>query len=139
MNQKTARTLILALSAVGVAVSAYLLANSVREGVKLVCPDTGFINCEKVTTSVYSHIFGVPVALLGLLWFVAVAGTATILRSELYSQILPPLWIMGAVFVGYLVFSELFLIHAICVYCTVVHITALLIGIPVFKLSFSGE
>ena len=33
-------------------------------------PGSGAINCEKVTTSPQSYVFGIPVAMLGLVFFV---------------------------------------------------------------------
>ncbi|MEM3670942.1 MAG: vitamin K epoxide reductase family protein [Thermoprotei archaeon] len=139
MFERTLKTIIVALALLGAAVSSYLLANTLDEKVRLVCSDTGFINCQKVTTSPYSHIFGIPVALLGLLWFTAIILFVLLTGRSVYSVALPVLWIIGVAFVGYLVFSELFLIGAICVYCTIVHITAVLTGPPLLKLSFSGD
>jgi uncharacterized membrane protein len=113
-------------------VSAYLLYQSFNPSVSLICPTRGVVNCEKVTESAYSHIFGIPVAALGVAWFVL------LFVFSFKPEFLFPLWVMGAVFVGYLVFSE-FLVGAICVYCTFVHVVAIVSGVPAWKLSFSGE
>ncbi|PSN86606.1 hypothetical protein B9Q03_11595 [Candidatus Marsarchaeota G2 archaeon OSP_D] len=127
--------LALGLSLLGLGVSAYLTAQSFNSHIPLSCPSTGIINCAKVTTSTYSHILGVPVALLGAIWFIVIIALVLL---DLNWALLP-FWTLGLVFVAYLVFTEVFLIHSICVYCTAVHITVLVLGYPVGKLSLSGE
>ncbi|MDQ1617256.1 MAG: hypothetical protein QOJ60_3195, partial [Actinomycetota bacterium] len=52
----------------GLGISVYLTIEHYRASTSLACPDTGVVNCLKVTTSTYSKLFGVPVALLGLVY-----------------------------------------------------------------------
>ena len=121
----------LALSIAGLAVSSYLTYEHFTAGSTLACPDTGVVNCFKVTTSEYSKLIGIPVALLGLAFFVGMTALS-----------LPPLWrtaspwpgrlrlaavLVGVVFVCYLIWAELFRIDAICLWCTVVHALTLLL------------
>ncbi|MEV6414211.1 vitamin K epoxide reductase family protein [Kribbella sp. NPDC051718] len=129
---------ILVLSVAGVAVAAYLTYEHYTAGTTLACPDTGVVNCMKVTSSQYSKLFGIPVALLGLLFFVGMTALS-----------LPPLWrtaspwpsrlrlaavVVGVVFVCYLIWAELFQIDAICLWCTVVHgLTIVLFGLVVIR------
>jgi len=128
----------LLLSIAGVAVAAYLTYEHFTAGTTLACPDTGVVNCMKVTSSEYSKLLGIPVALLGLGFFVGM----TVLS-------LPPMWrtpspwpgrlrlaavIVGVVFVCYLIWAELFRIDAICLWCTVVHaLTLVLFGLVVIR------
>jgi len=128
----------LALSIVGVAVAAYLTYEHFTAGSTLACPDTGVVNCMKVTSSQYSRVFGIPVALLGLAFFLGMTALS-----------LPPLWrtaspwparlrlaavVVGVVFVCYLIWAELFRIDAICLWCTVVHaLTLVLFGLVVVR------
>lgn len=121
------------MSLFGLAVSVYLTAEAFDPSVPLACPSTASLSCAKVTMSPYSHIFGVPVALLGTIWF---AVLASLFHFEAKSYILP-FWTLGLVFVGYLVFTELALIHSICLYCTFVHVTVVALGYPSVKLSLS--
>jgi uncharacterized membrane protein len=116
-------TLLLAIA--GVAVAAYLTYEHVTAGSTLACPDTGVVNCAKVTTSRYSEFLGIPVALLGLGFFVAM--TALCLP---FSWRMPSPWpnrlrltavVGGVAFVCYLIWAELFRIDAICLWCSVVH------------------
>jgi uncharacterized membrane protein len=84
------------------------------------------VNCEKVTTSAQSYVFGIPVAVLGLAFylFLAVANSPWVWRRTW-----PPLrWarvgslVVGMLFVLYLIYTELFTIGAICLWCTSVHV-----------------
>lgn len=119
------------LSVGGLGVSAYLTVAHYTAGVTLACPDTGTINCEKVTTSPESVIFGIPVALLGVVFFAA-----------LLALNLPPAWrrpypllrltrlglaLSGVGFAVYLIYTELFTVHAICLWCTAAHVVAFLL------------
>ncbi len=120
-----ARTSSLALSSAGLAVSAYLTLEHYSSSTTLACPETGVVNCVKVTTSSYSSLAGVPVALLGLLFFAAMtvlcapaawrASSPWVDRARLAGSL------TGVVMVVYLVWAELFRIDAICLWCTVVH------------------
>jgi len=116
----------LVLSAVGLAVSAYLTYEHYSTSLTLACPDTGTVNCVKVTTSSYAELLGVPVALLGLLFYVAMAALclpAAWRRQEAWVSRARLAAVTGGVaFVVYLVWAELFRIDAICLWCTVVHV-----------------
>ena len=68
------------LSLAGLGVSVYLTIDHFAK-IPLVCSDTGVINCEKVTTSAQSHFLGIPVAVLGLAFYLAMTAIN-----------LPPLW-----------------------------------------------
>jgi uncharacterized membrane protein len=124
----------LLLCLAGVAVSAYLTYEHYSGSTSLACPDTGAVNCVKVTTSSYALLLGAPVALLGLLFFVGltVLCLPQAWRSE--QPWLPRLRALallgGSVFVLYLVWAELFRLEAICLWCTAVHVdTVLLLGL----------
>jgi len=117
-----------ALAIAGTAVAAYLTLAHYTSPEVLACSSTGVIDCERVTTSAQSEVLGIPVALLGLLWFVAMVGLCSpwAWRS-------PARWLSiarqaavwsGMAFVLWLVYAELFVIDAICLWCTVVHVLA---------------
>jgi len=120
-----ARVTALLLSVAGLLVSAYLTVEHYSSSTTLACPETGVVNCVKVTTSSYSTLVGVPVALLGLLFFAAMTLLCTpaawrapnpwVGRARLGGSV------AGVVMVAYLVWAELFRIDAICLWCTVVH------------------
>ena len=116
------------MSLVAVGVSSYLTITHYTDPSALACPDTGVVNCTLVTTSPESVVLGVPLAVIGLLW--ALAMTSLCLPVAWRS---PASWVdktrllgasAGAATVVYLVYTELFRIGAICVWCTAMHVTA---------------
>lgn len=114
----------LAAAVVGLAVSSYLTVEHYTASTSLACPESGTINCTKVTTSSWSSVGPIPLALLGALYF---AGMAALLS--------PPAWqrrnldnariagcALGVASAMYLIWVELFRVDAICLWCTVVHV-----------------
>ncbi len=116
----------LALSVAALAVSIYLTVAHYTASTLLACGGRGTVNCEKVTTSAQSVVFGVPVALLGVVWALAMVGLTLPAAWDAPSRkvVLARLAMVssGMAFVLWLVYSELFLIGAICLWCTVVHV-----------------
>jgi uncharacterized membrane protein len=114
------------LSLAGLGVSIYLTIAHYNTAVTLACPATSTINCEKVTTSPELLVFGIPVAVLGLAFYVFLA----VVNSPWAWRITwPPLrWarvgsvVVGILFVLYLIYAEMFSIRAICLWCTSVHV-----------------
>ncbi|MBS1848610.1 MAG: Vitamin K epoxide reductase, partial [Actinobacteria bacterium] len=58
-------------NAVGLALAVYLTVEHYSASPSYLCPATSVLNCQKVTESSYAVVFGVPVALAGLVYFVA--------------------------------------------------------------------
>jgi len=70
--------MLLILGAVGIGDSTYLTIEALFPAqVQLVCPPGGILNCVEVTSSQYSHVFGIPVAVIGLSYIAMFALTAT--------------------------------------------------------------
>jgi uncharacterized membrane protein len=117
----------LILSIFGLGVSVYLTIAHYTASVILACPENATINCQKVTTSAESQILGVPVALLGLIFYVAMV--AICLPQAWKVARLEPIRLamsgVGVLFVLWLVYSELVLIKAICLCLTSVHIVTI--------------
>jgi uncharacterized membrane protein len=115
------------LSLLAVGLTAYLTVTHYTDPTALACPDTGIVNCTAVTTSSWSAIVGVPVALIGLLWAAAMASLNSpwAWRSSAAWVDLARLALStaGALMVLYLVYVELFRVDAICLWCTGVHLT----------------
>ena len=117
-------TFVLALAGLGV--SIYLTIAHFTESALAGCSESGLVNCTKVTTSAESYVFGIPVAVLGLAFFVfgvvimsPWAWRAT--RREIHLARIASL-VVGIGFVLYLLYAELFTIGSICLYCTSVHV-----------------
>ena len=124
----------LVLSGLGFAVAAYLTFEHYTGSKSLTCPAgsaNGAINCLKVTTSVYSVQYGIPIAVLGLVFFaiMAVLQSPWAWRSDrrLLGVARIAWCVVGIASALKLVYDELFNIHAICLWCTSVHILTLLI------------
>lgn len=119
----------LGLSLLAVGLTTYLTVTHYTDPTALACPDSGIVNCTAVTTSSWSVILGVPVALLGLLWALGMTALTSPWAWRSSAKGLDParlaLSAAGAVMVLYLVYIELFRVDAICLWCTGVHVTAI--------------
>jgi len=118
----------LALSILAVGLTAYLTVTHYTDPAALACPDSGVVNCTLVTTSSWSVIVGVPVAVLGLVWAAVLLGLtlpwAWRSSAAWVEQARLGVTGAGALMVLYLVYVELFRVGAICLWCTGVHLTA---------------
>jgi uncharacterized membrane protein len=119
----------LGLSLVAVAIASYLTVAHYADPSALACPDTGVVNCTLVTTSPESVVFGIPVAVIGLVWALAVVGLCVPWAWRAQAEWVDRARLLatgaGALMVVYLVYTELFRIGAICLWCTAIHVTAL--------------
>lgn len=79
-----------------------------------------FQGCEEVTTSVYSEILGVPVSLLGSIYYISVfLAVAYYLDSQKRSSLALASYatISGFVMTLYFLYIQAFVLQAFCVYC----------------------
>ena len=116
-------TFVLALAGLGV--SIYLTIAHFTESALAGCSESGVVNCTKVTTSPQSYVFGIPVAVLGLAFYLFAAAIMSpwawqAARREIHLLRIASL-VVGIGFVLYLIYAELFIIGSICLYCTSVH------------------
>ena len=74
--------------------------------------------CEKVQHSSYATLAGIPVALLGLLAYIAILVT-TLVRGVGAALAGVVLALVGVAFSGYLLWAQIARIHAICQWCLV--------------------
>lgn len=121
--------LILILAFCGVADSAYI-AQHQADGTPLICSIGSLSGCNIVTTSPYSSLLGIPVADYGILFYGIVfvlAALELVVFDELLRRSLMWLAFLGAAVSLYLVFIEVFIIGALCVYCLASAVVALLI------------
>lgn len=87
------------------------------------------IDCDKVLSSSYSTIFGVPLEVIAvgyfivnllLIYFVAF-GSDRLFHASFKTLFL---WrFLGLCIVPYLITVELFIVKSICLYCTVMHVS----------------
>jgi uncharacterized membrane protein len=114
------RQAIALLALVGFAVSLYLWFYKIGIIGRLQC---GTGSCEYVQTSRYGTLFGVPVALYGMVGYatmlaVALAGLQPALLARRWpTTVLAALASGGWLFTLYLTYIELFVLHMICRWC----------------------
>ncbi len=121
------------VSVAGIAVSIYLTMLHYA-GVVPACPASGPINCEAVLSSRYALIAGtsIPASAAGIVWFAISAGLST--RAPGWGQVA---WaLIGLATVVYLLFVEIVLLGAICLWCTAVH--ALVVILVLIALASRG-
>ena len=106
------RAAVLGMALVGGAIAAYLTYVHYAH-VSPICPSGG---CEKVQRSSYAELAGIPVALLGLFAYLAIAATA-LLEGVLPAAAGVVVAGGGAAFSGYLLWAQLGPIGAICQWC----------------------
>jgi uncharacterized membrane protein len=103
-----------AIALLGVAIAGYLTFIHYA-GIKPVCVSGGG-GCEQVQSSRYSLLAGVPVALLGLIGYLAILASLRV-RGDLGLTLGALITLMGLGFSAYLTYRELFTIKAICQWC----------------------
>src|SRR5260370_33646663 len=111
----------LIVSVLGLADAAYLTYEHFTQAASFACPENAAVNCVKVTTSPETHLLGIPVAVLGLAFFLFMAAVNSRWGWRAPWQAVH--WarlgsvVVGIVFVLYLILAQLFRSHGICLYC----------------------
>ena len=122
-----------ALSIVGLGISSYLTAAHFEGASILACSDSGIINCTTVTTSPQSYFLGIPVAILGLAFYLGMTALNSPWvwrRPERWiAQVRAGAIISGMLFVLWLIAAELLIIDHICLWCTGVHIVTFVLAV----------
>jgi uncharacterized membrane protein len=109
---------IAALAVAGIVVSSISLEHHYSTSESSFCNISETLNCDIVNRSVYSRIFGVPVALVGILGYLAVLGLATVYRSRPQTpKLLLSASLLGLGFALYLTYIEGFVLAAWCILC----------------------
>jgi len=128
----------LLLSIYGLSASIYLTITHFQPKA-LACVSNATFNCEKVTQSPQSVIFGIPVAILGLVFFVPMllaclpaAWRSADRRIHLARLVLS---ITGVGMILYLITAELFIIKSICLWCSSVHVATFLLFVVIVTAS----
>jgi uncharacterized membrane protein len=119
------RPLALVLAYVGTGIAGYLTYVHYA-GIQPVCAVAH--GCEKVQTSDWSELAGVPVALLGLLTYVLIVIVLYV-RREAAVLAAAALSLTGFGFSAYLTYRELFTIHAVCIWCVASAIVMTLLAV----------
>lgn len=115
------------LAVLGIGVSGYLTFTHLS-GAPILCG--GSSSCEVVNASRYAYLGPIPIALLGLGTYVALAVLSVIPVRE--DRTWPDLAIFGLSLIGglyslYLTYIELFVLHAVCWWCAISAVLILLV------------
>jgi uncharacterized membrane protein len=102
-----------------------------------------FEGCDKVATSSYALIANIPVALIGVIFYLAVLGLMITYIDTKNHSILKLVAFMA--FIGLaaslrFMYLQLFVINAVCTYCLVSAVTsAILFGLGIYSLKTKPE
>lgn len=117
----TKRMGIALIALVGALIATYLTLYKLGIIGTLVCTNLG--SCETVQTSRWATFLGLPVAAWGVGYYLAILVASIVGTMPAWSEsrgvsvVLLLLTAWGFLFSAYLTSLELFVIHAICVYC----------------------
>jgi len=120
---------------IGLFVAAYLALYKAGYIGVLACGTGG---CETVQLSKWSTLFGISVATWGVGYYALVFGLAFAATTERFGAVkqiplvLAVLTGWGVAFSAWLTYLELFVIHAICRYCVVSAVIAVLLFVLAF-------
>ncbi len=120
---------ILILAFFGLADSVYL-AQHEAGGTPLLCNIQNFSGCNIVAASPYSHIFGIPLAEFGVLFYGIVfvlAALEIVIFDRLLRRVLQATSLIGVIASLYFTLVQVFLIGAFCIYCLASALITLLI------------
>jgi vitamin-K-epoxide reductase (warfarin-sensitive) len=110
--------LIALLAIVGVAVSSISLAQHYGTSKTVYCDFGDSFNCDIVNRSSYSAIMGIPVALIGVLGYLALLALSTVYRSRADTPIILFLAaVAGLAFALYLTYIEAYVLGVWCILC----------------------
>ncbi len=124
LPRKSVLNIIFLLGVLGFVTSLYLLwGHYFPSSSGSFCDLSSTVSCSVVNTSVFSELFGVPVALLGALWFFWLIMRCRQAQLRDGANVVDLfLWnILGLAFIVYFIIAEIAL-GAICLFCTVVHV-----------------
>jgi uncharacterized membrane protein len=106
------------LDVIGLGIALYLSAVELQGGVPVCGPIKG---CEEVARSEYSRIAGIPVAVFGVgLSLILLSLAVAWWKTDLYVLLLGHygLSLAGVIFEAYFMYLQIFVIGAVCIWCT---------------------
>ena len=134
-------SLVAILAVCGIAVSSVSLQHHYATSKTAYCDIGEAFNCDIVNRSEYSSIFGIPVALIGMLGYAALAGLATMYRERRETPAM--LFVAagaGLAFALYLTYVEAYELKTWCILCVASQVMIFLITVlaVIVKLRSAG-
>jgi len=120
---------ILILAFFGLADSAYI-AQTEASNTPLICNVDNLSGCNIVASSPYAHLFGIPLAEYGVVFYSLIfilAALELALFNRLLRRIIQGISLIGVVASLYFTLIEIFVINALCIYCLVSAFITLLV------------
>jgi vitamin-K-epoxide reductase (warfarin-sensitive) len=106
------------LALAGVSVSSVSLSQHFSKSKTAYCDFGEGFNCDIVNRSTYSVVLGIPVALIGILGYLALLALATLYRTKAET---PAILLLGSsaglAFAAYLTYIEAFVLATWCILC----------------------
>jgi len=116
-----ARRILLAISLLalgGVLISSVSLYHHYGTSQSSFCDFGESFNCDIVNRSIYSMVFGIPVALIGIIGYLGLLGLATVYRAKPETPALLLIAsLAGLGFALYLTYIEAFVLAVWCILC----------------------
>jgi len=112
VTDRRVRVAIAVLALAGAGIAAYRVYGRAR-GIAPVCTCGG---CEKVQSSSYAEVAGIPVATLGLVAYLTIFVSALV-RGPAAAAAGLAVSLAGAAFAVYLLVVQIAVIEAICIWC----------------------
>ena len=132
LKEKNIWNLMIVLALIGIVLATYLLYNFYAVVPSTICNISSGINCNAITKGTLSTLFGIPVALVGLI------GYAVILFSSLTKKkkLAMGMTAFGMLFCLRLTILELFFIKVICPVCIACQIIMLIVFLLSLQLNY---
>jgi vitamin-K-epoxide reductase (warfarin-sensitive) len=106
------------IAGAGIIVSGVSLYHHFGTSKTSFCTFGDSFNCDLVNRSPYSTVFGVPVALIGILGYLLILALATVYREKAETPVMLLIATGGGLaFALYLTYIEKFVLQAWCVLC----------------------
>jgi uncharacterized membrane protein len=106
------------LAIAGILVSSFSLYHHFSTSATSFCSFGESFNCDLVNRSTYSTLFGLPVALLGIVGYSLILALATAYRNKAETPVILLITSLGGLgFSLYLTYVEGFVLHAWCILC----------------------
>jgi uncharacterized membrane protein len=138
MRRATNLALISVCSVLGIADAWYLAEHALTDTALSCSFGSTLSGCNTVAQSAYSHFFGVPLGIYGVVFYslVLLASLAAYrLRSRRLDLSILGLGIVGALASAYFVALQVFVIKALCVYCVGSFVLSLVILVAALLLA----
>jgi len=123
VTERYLRLAVAVLALIGAGIAGYLTYTHFR-GTSPVCLTSG---CEVVQNSRWSKMFGIPVALLGLLAYLSIVAS-TLVRHPLAKQAGATMAVTALGFNAYLLYVQAYDIGRYCTWCVSNEIVSLLLA-----------